>query len=138
MTTVGEFMTRRLVTMDASETLTAAARQMRDAAIGDVIVTNAGHVHGIVTDRDISVRGVAEALDPDTTALSEILSRNVITVTPHDDAVAAADLMRTYSVRRLPVLDDGELVGVISLGDLEVERDPNSVLSDISTDDPNN
>jgi CBS domain-containing protein len=138
MTTVGEFMTRRVVTMDAGETLTAAAQHMRDAAIGDVIVTNAGRVHGIVTDRDISVRGVAEALDPDTTPLSQILTQNVITVTPHDDAAAAGDLMRTYSVRRLPVLDDGELVGVISLGDLEVERDADSVLADISTDDPNN
>ncbi|NBE80383.1 CBS domain-containing protein [Micromonospora rubida] len=138
MTTVGEFMTTRLVTMDGNETLTAAAREMRDSAIGDVVVTNGTDVAGIVTDRDITVRGVAEELDPNSTRLNQITSRDVITVSQYDDTVAAADLMRTYAVRRLPVIDDGRLVGLISMGDLAVEREPQSVLADISADDPNN
>lgn len=138
MTTVGEFMTTRPLTMPASATLSDAARQMRDADIGNVIVAESDSIRGIVTDRDIAVRGVAEDLDPSTTALGEILTEQVITVAPHDDAVAAADLMRTYAIRRLPVMDDGRLVGVVSLGDLAVEREPDSVLADISTDDPNN
>jgi CBS-domain-containing membrane protein len=62
----------------------------------------------------------------------------VITVSQYDDAVAAADLMRTYAVRRLPVIDDGRLIGLVSMGDLAVEREPQSVLADISADDPNN
>ncbi|MDG4829021.1 CBS domain-containing protein [Solwaraspora sp. WMMD1047] len=138
MTTVGEFMTTRLVTMDGDETLTAAAQEMRDSAIGDVIVTNGDSVIGIVTDRDITVRGVAEQLNGDTATLNQILTQDVITVSQYDDAVAAADLMRTYGIRRLPVIEDGRLIGLVSLGDLAVEREPQSVLADISADDPNN
>ncbi|TDB98701.1 CBS domain-containing protein [Micromonospora fluostatini] len=138
MTTVGEFMTTRLVTMDGNDTLVAAARVMRDSAIGDVVVTADGGVAGIITDRDITVRGVAEQLDPESTRLNQVVSRDVITVSPYDDAVSAADLMRTYAVRRLPVVDDGRLVGLVSMGDLAVEREPQSVLADISADDPNN
>ncbi len=137
MTTVGEFMTTRLVTMDGNDTLTAAAQEMRDSAIGDVVVTDGDNVVGIVTDRDITVRGVAEDRNPATTRLNEITSKDVVTVSQYDDAVAAADLMRTYAVRRLPVIDDGRLVGLVSLGDLAVEREPQSVLADISADDPN-
>ncbi|MBE1484598.1 CBS domain-containing protein [Plantactinospora soyae] len=138
MTTVGEFMTTRLVTMDGGDTLTAAARVMRDSAIGDVIVTNGDSVIGIVTDRDITVRGVAEEMDASNATLNQILTQDVVTVTQYDDAVAAADLMRTYGVRRLPVVEDGKLIGLVSLGDLAVEREPQSVLADISADEPNN
>ncbi|ATO16786.1 CBS domain-containing protein [Micromonospora sp. WMMA2032] len=138
MTTVGEFMTTRLVTMDGNDTLTAAAQEMRDSAIGDVVVTDGDNVIGIVTDRDITVRGVAEDMNPSSTTLNQITSKDVVTVSQYDDAVAAADLMRTYAVRRLPVIDDGRLVGLISMGDLAVEREPQSVLADISADDPNN
>ena len=68
MTTVGEFMTTRLVTMDGNDTLTAAAQEMRDSAIGDVVVTDGDNVAGIVTDRDITVRAVAENMDPSSTS----------------------------------------------------------------------
>lgn len=138
MTTVGEFMTTRLVTMDGNDTLIAAAQEMRDSAIGDVVVTNGDSVVGIVTDRDITVRGVAENMDPGSTRLNQITSRDVITVSQYDDAVSAADLMRTYAVRRLPVVDEGRLIGLVSMGDLAVEREPQSVLADISADEPNN
>ncbi|MFI6824296.1 CBS domain-containing protein [Micromonospora sp. NPDC050187] len=138
MTTVGDFMTTRLVTMDANDTLTAAAQEMRDSAIGDVVVTDGDDVVGIVTDRDITVRGVAAQRDPDRTTLRQITSTDLVTVSQYDDAVAAADLMRTYAVRRLPVMDGGRLIGLISIGDLAVEREPQSVLANISADDPNN
>ncbi|WP_018585560.1 CBS domain-containing protein [Salinispora arenicola] len=138
MTTVGEFMTTRLVTMDGNDTLIAAAQEMRDCAIGDVVVTDGDSVVGIVTDRDITVRAVAENLNPASTRLNQITSRDVVTVSQYDDAVAAADLMRTYAVRRLPVVEDGQLIGLVSMGDLAVEREPQSVLADISADDPNN
>ncbi|AEB46896.1 MULTISPECIES: CBS domain-containing protein [Micromonospora] len=138
MTTVGEFMTTRLVTMDGNDTLVAAAQEMRDSAIGDVVVTDGDNVVGIITDRDITVRGVAESLDPNTTRLNQLTTKDVITVSQYDDAVSAADLMRTYAVRRLPVVEDGRLIGLVSMGDLAVEREPQSVLADISADDPNN
>ncbi|MFC7545741.1 CBS domain-containing protein [Plantactinospora sp. GCM10030261] len=138
MTTVGEFMTTRLVTMDGNDTLTAAAQEMRDRAIGDVIVTDGEDVIGIVTDRDITVRAVAEHMNPDSSQLRQIISHDIVTVSQYDDAVAAADLMRTYGVRRLPVIEEGRLIGLVSLGDLAVEREPQSVLADISADEPNN
>lgn len=131
-------MTTRLVTMDGNDTLIAAAQEMRDCAIGDVVVTDGENVVGIVTDRDIAVRAVAENMNPASTRLNEITTRDVITVSQYDDAVAAADLMRTYAVRRLPVVEDGQLIGLVSMGDLAVEREPQSVLADISADDPNN
>ncbi|GLY24864.1 CBS domain-containing protein [Micromonospora echinospora] len=131
-------MTTRLVTMDANDTLTAAAQEMRDSAIGDVVVTDGDDVVGIVTDRDITVRGVAAQRDPDRTTLRQITSTDLVTVSQYDDAVAAADLMRTYAVRRLPVMDGGRLIGLVSIGDLAVEREPQSVLANISADDPNN
>lgn len=131
-------MTTRLVTMNGNDTLSDAAREMRDAAIGDVIVMDGEEVIGIVTDRDIAVRAVAERLDPDSAVLNQIQSRDLVTVSQYDDAVAAGDLMRRYAIRRLPVIDDGRLVGVISLGDLAVEREPDSVLADISAEEPNN
>ncbi|QOC90647.1 CBS domain-containing protein [Micromonospora craniellae] len=137
MTTVGDFMTTRLVTMDGNATVAAAAQEMRDSAIGDVVVTRGDDVVGIITDRDITVRSVAADLDPNTTPLDQITSKDVITVSQYDDAVAAADLMRTYAVRRLPVIEDGRLIGLVSMGDLAVEREPQSVLADISADDPN-
>ncbi|HEX5594913.1 MAG TPA: CBS domain-containing protein [Micromonosporaceae bacterium] len=137
MTTVGEFMTTRLVTMDVNDALTNAARKMRDADIGDVIVMDGDEVSGIVTDRDIAVRAVAEQLDLDNVPLSRVQSPNLVTVSQHDDAVAAADLMRSYAVRRLPVVEHGRLIGVVSIGDLAVEREPDSVLADISAEEPN-
>ena len=137
MTTVEEFMTTRLVTMSGDDTLTEAAQKMRDSNIGDVIVTRNDDVVGVVTDRDITVRGVADMLDPQRSTLNQIISSDVVTVSRYDDAVAAADMMRTYGVRRLPVTDDGRLVGLVSIGDLAVEREPESVLADISADEPN-
>lgn len=138
MTTVRDVMTPEPLTLDAGDTLVAAAQQMRDADVGDVIVTQGGEVRGIVTDRDVTVRGVAEGLDPSTTTLTQVVTRDLVTVGPDDDVSAAVDLMRTYSVRRLPVVSDGQLVGVVSLGDLAVDGDPDSALADISADEPNN
>ena len=137
MTTVRDVMTAEPVTVDVGETLAAAARQMRDADVGDVIVTEGGSVRGIVTDRDVTVRGVAEGLDPARATVGEIVTRDLVTVGPDDDLSAAADRMRDYAVRRLPVVENGQLVGVVSLGDLAIDRDPNSVLADISADEPN-
>ncbi|MFV2102711.1 CBS domain-containing protein [Micromonospora sp. LOL_024] len=138
MTTVGEFMTTRLVTMNGDATLVEAAQEMRDSAIGDVVVMDGDNVVGIVTDRDITVRGVAENMPLDTTRLNQVTTTEVVTVSQFDNVVAAADLMRTYAIRRLPVIEDGRLIGLVSMGDLAVEREPQSVLADISADDPNN
>jgi CBS domain-containing protein len=135
---VREVMTREPLMVDINETLTAAARQMRDADVGALIVTHTGDVRGVVTDRDITVRGVADELDPGSARLADIVTRDLVAVSPNDDIETAVELMRTHAVRRLPVLDGEEPVGIVSLGDLAVERDSNSVLGQISAEEPNN
>ena len=110
---------------------------MRDIGIGDVIVQDEGHVCGIVTDRDITVRVVAEAASPNEVALIDICSRHLTAVAPGDSVEEVAELMSSRALRRLPVLDEGRPVGIVSLGDLALERDPDSVLAAISAAPPN-
>ena len=134
---VGEVMTHDPRTVDAGGSLVDAARAMREADVGDVVVIDRGRVAGILTDRDIAVRAVAEERDPRTTRVHEVCSANVVTVTQDQDLGDAIRLMREHDVRRLPVVHDGRPIGILSLGDMAVERDPDSVLADISAADPN-
>ena len=135
--TVGSVMTRDPKVLESNAPLTDAARVMRDSDIGDVILLEDGSVCGIVTDRDIVVRGIASGKDPSTTRLDEICSKDVTTVSSDTPVEEAVRLMRDRAVRRLPVVDGDRPVGVISLGDLAMERDPSSALADISEAPPN-
>ena len=134
--TVEEIMTRNPRTVDASDTVTDAARVMRDSDIGDVVVMEDGQVSGIVTDRDIVVRAVSEGRDPDSTPVSEVCTTGVETIEPEASVDDALSLMREKDIRRLPVAKNGRPVGIISLGDLAVEREPDSTLADISAASP--
>jgi len=136
-TAVREVMTRSPVTVPASAPIQEAARQMRDQAIGDVIVLKDGAICGIVTDRDITVRAVAEGRDPKSTPVGDICTEGLATVTPDASVAEAVELMRSKAVRRLPVVEGGKPIGIVSIGDLAVERDPKSALADISSADPN-
>ena len=118
---ISEVMTRDAVTLSSTETLAQAAKQMRDADVGDVIVVDGDRVVGLVTDRDIVVRGIAEDLDPFTTALTSVCTHDLVTVGPDDSIDSAVQRMREHAVRRLPVVADGKPVGVVTLGDLAVE-----------------
>ncbi len=133
---VKEVMTERPVTLDKDASLADAARSMRDQDIGDVIVVDGEAAEGMVTDRDIVIRGVAEAADPDTTRLGQVISAGLVSVAPDDPVERAIELTREKAVRRLPVLEGGKPVGVLSLGDLAVARDAGSVLADISDEPP--
>ena len=136
---IAEIMTRAPSTVDLSDSATQAARVMRDDDIGDVLVVRpGGTVFGIVTDRDLALRVVAEGLDPSTVQVEDICSRQVIGVSSRDSIDQAAEKMREHAVRRLPVIDDDQLVGIVSLGDLAIERNPESALADISEAPPNN
>ena len=130
---VRDLMTPDPVTLPASTALSDAARYMRDNEIGDVIVvTDHGKVCGVVTDRDIVVRAVAKGQHPDSTELASVCSRTVISLSPSDSTDEAVRLMREHAIRRVPIIEDGTAVGIISLGDLALERDPGSALADIS------
>lgn len=133
---IRELMTPNPVSMPGTASVHEAARAMRDADIGDVIVIEHHQVCGIITDRDIAVRVVAEAKDAATTTLADICSHSLLTVTPTDSVEEALRLMRTHTIRRLPVVEEGKAVGIVSLGDLAVERDPDSVLGEISAAPP--
>jgi CBS domain-containing protein len=110
---------------------------MRDQGIGDVLVTADGALCGVLTDRDIVIRAVAENLDLTRTALAEVCTAQIVTVHADDDAADAMELMRERAIRRLPVVQGRQPVGIISLGDLAIEQDEHSALSDISKAPPN-
>jgi CBS domain-containing protein len=134
--TVEEIMTRDPRTVNAGDPVIDAARIMRDDDIGDVIVVDDGTVEGIVTDRDIVVRGVAESGDPASTPVCEVCTTGVEALAPSATVDDALRKMREADIRRLPVVEDGRPVGIVSLGDLAVEREPDSTLADISAASP--
>ena len=128
-------MTRDPRTVNADDTIVDAARIMRDSDIGDVVVMDDGQVSGIVTDRDIVVRAIAEGRDADT-PVGEACTTGVETVDPGASVDDAVRTMEQHDIRRLPVVKNGRPVGILSLGDLAVERDPESTLADISAASP--
>lgn len=134
---VQEVMTAKPVMLQANETVVNAARKMRDENIGDVLVMKNSTLCGIVTDRDIIVRAVADGKDLNKVKLADICSQELVTITPEESVSEAAQLMRTKALRRLPVVEGDKPVGIISIGDLAVESDPKSALADISAAEPN-
>jgi len=136
---LSEVMTRDPVTVPATASLEEAARLMRDNDIGDVLVVdNTGSLYGILTDRDIVVEGIAGGTSPSSTSVDEVCSHDPVSLGPDDAIAKAAKLMSERAIRRLPIVDNGSLVGIVSLGDLALDRDPNSVLGEISEAPPNN
>lgn len=120
---VADLMTRRIVYLPEDTMLDEAAQVMRDQGIGDVVVTQGPTLTGLVTERDIVIRAIAEGLPPGKTPLSTILNRELIMVEQSATVEEAAQAMRDRSVRRLLVCDaDRELVGIISLSDIALLR----------------
>ncbi|NED96922.1 CBS domain-containing protein [Phytoactinopolyspora alkaliphila] len=134
---VSEVMTPGPITVDTEVSVQQVAQTMRDQGIGDVIVTDSTGVCGLVTDRDIVIRGLAEGGDPSSMRVGELCSRDLVTVNADDNIDEAVRVMREHAVRRLPVVQDRELVGVVSIGDLAVDQDRRSALADISAAPPN-
>ena len=134
--TVEEIMTPDPRTANVDDTVQDAARMMKDNDIGDVIVVADGQVTGILTDRDIVVRAVAEGSDASSTDVGEICTTGIEAIEPDATVDDALRTMREHDIRRLPVVKNGRPVGIVSLGDLAVERDPDSTLADISAAAP--
>jgi CBS domain-containing protein len=129
---ISGLMTRDPITMPATASILEGARAMRDSDIGAVVVLDNGKVYGIVTDRDIVVRAIAQRHDLATTKLRDICSHDLTTLAPTDTVKHAVEVMRDKAIRRLPVVENGKPVGIVSLGDLAVEREPDSALGNIS------
>jgi CBS domain-containing protein len=107
----------------ATQSLVDAAQRMRDWDVGSLPVTDddASELVAMVTDRDIVVRGIAEGCDPATTPVTHVASQQVVTLEPDQDLDDALALMAQHQVRRLPVVEDGKLVGILSQADLAIE-----------------
>src|SRR5262245_65170166 len=125
--TIKDAMSTKPASLPVSATVADAARQMRERDIGDVLVEQEGRLAGIVTDRDIVVRVMAEGRDVNS-KLGDIVSSEVVCITPAESADDAIRLMRARALRRVPVVENGRPVGIVALGDLAGGRDPRSVL----------
>jgi len=132
-----DIMSPAPVCMAPGDSVYAAAQAMQRHGTGTVLELTDGRLSGLVTDRDITVRVLAEGRDPRATRIGDICGRDLLVLGPDDDVTHAARLVRERAVRHLPVLSDGIPVGVVSVGDLALEKDATSVLSGISSAAPN-
>jgi CBS domain-containing protein len=121
MQKVSEVMSTDVQTISPDDTIEEAAQEMRDGDFGLVPVVEDEQLVGVVTDRDIAIRAVAEGKDP-STAVSEVMSEGVVWVNEDDSVEDAARIMSEHQIRRLPVVDSEQhLVGIVSLGDFAVD-----------------
>jgi signal-transduction protein with cAMP-binding, CBS, and nucleotidyltransferase domain len=128
---VKEVMSTNLIALDTSRTALDAAIAMATNNVGDVVVTDSHGICGIVTDRDLVIRVLAADKSTETT-LGEICSKDLETLRSTDTVDDAITIMREHAVRRLPVVENNQPIGIVTLGDLALERDPQSVLGAVS------
>jgi CBS domain-containing protein len=134
---VRDIMTPDPVGVYYEQTLSETARVMRDGGVGAVLVVNGDTLSGVVTDRDLVVRGLAEGMGPDS-PVGPLCSAKLVGVEADADVADAERLMGENAVRRLPVVDAGQIVGIVSMGDLVTSAgDAESPLSALSKADPN-
>ena len=136
---VADAMTERPHTISRRATAVEAAKAMLDDDVGSLpVLDDDGFLAGIITDRDITVRVVAQGLDPDATRVSEAATLRPVTLTVDQTVEDAIRLVREQDVRRIIVLQGGRAAGIVSLGDLAIERDTDSALADIASEPANN
>lgn len=136
-TPIRDVMEKNPVTLSYDSTIAEAARCMRDKDIGNVLVLKNGKLSGIVTDRDIVVRAIAQDKDTHSTKLGEICSDELATLSPEDTVDNAVNLMRKKAIRRIPIVENDKPVGIVSIGDLAISEDRSSALGGISAASPN-
>ena len=124
---VKDAMTSEVTTAAPSLSLTEAAMLMKQEDVGSVPIVDGERLVGMLTDRDIVVRGIADGSDPHAIKAGDIASRDVVSVRPDDDLDEALRLMAQHQVRRLPVVDDGHLVGVVAQADVAHEAKDKAV-----------
>jgi signal-transduction protein with cAMP-binding, CBS, and nucleotidyltransferase domain len=128
---VRDVMTTGPIGVDYYQSIGEAARTMRDWGVGAVLVVRNESLYGLVTDRDLVVRAVAEARGADE-PVGPLSSANLIGVDADADVSEAMRLMRRHTVRRLPVLEDGQVTGIVSLGDLAITDEPALAFAQLS------
>lgn len=133
---VREVMTSNVSIITTNSTIQEAANQMRNLNVGSIpICDNSRRPVGIVTDRDIVIRNVAEGMGGNT-SVDSIMSKNPISVSPETDIHQAAEIMAKHKIRRLPVVENEEIIGIVAIGDLAVRdiyaNEAGDALSNIS------
>ncbi|WP_123054784.1 CBS domain-containing protein [Clostridium sp. JN-1] len=118
---VKEIMTREVVSINFNDTIQRAAQIMKDNNVGSVPVCDSGRVIGVVTDRDISIRSAADGKDTQNQTVRDIMSTNPVIGTPEMDVKEATRIMSERQIRRLPIVENKNLVGIVALGDVAVE-----------------
>lgn len=119
---ISEVMTPHAKCIGPDSTLVEAARQMRELDVGSLPICENDRLAGMITDRDLALRGITESRDPRSTPVREVMSPGIVYIFEDQDVEEAARLMEVKQIRRLPVLNrDKRLVGIVSLGDLAVE-----------------
>jgi CBS domain-containing protein len=134
-TKVRNAMTPGVRAVAPTDSVTEAAQAMKEQDVGSLPVVEGARLVGIVTDRDIVVRAVAEGVDPRTATVGEVTSGDLVTVEPDEDLDDALKLMAQHRIRRLPVVEDGRLVGVVAQADVALEandKDAGEMLAEIS------
>jgi CBS domain-containing protein len=117
-----DIMTANVATISPQQTVAEAAQMMSQYNVGSIPVVQNGNAVGMITDRDITLRVTAKGQDGQTTTVESAMSKNVITGTPQMDVHEAANLMAQNQIRRLPVVDNGTVAGIVALGDLAVQN----------------
>jgi CBS domain-containing protein len=121
---IKDVMTSNPCSIDADKSVAYAAKMMRDEDVGLAPVVEGDKLIGMLTDRDIAIRVVAEGRNPDEVKVSEVASKQVVTIDPQQDLDEALRIMAKHQVRRLPVVEeDGRLVGVVAQADVAREGD---------------
>ena len=119
---VRDTMTGSPRSIDASTSVVEAAQLMREGHIGSLPITTDEQLVGMITDRDIAMRVVAEAADHTNTSVGDVSSRDLVTVEPDEDLDEALQLMARHQVRRLPVVENGRLVGIVAQADIALSE----------------
>lgn len=112
-----EIMQKRVVTISPDATIRDAAKKMKDYRIGYLLITNGESIKGCITDRDL-VLWLATGKEPDSTRIESIMQANIVTATPDTDVYDASKIMARKKIRRLPIVENSRLIGLVSVSDL--------------------
>ena len=115
-------MTNKLISIDCNETVLDACNKYRDHKVGCLIVTDGDQIVGIATERDFIERTICLDKDPKTTKIKEIMTPDVITIDPYDTVEKALDIIKKNNIKKLPVVSNDKLIGIVTITDLAYSR----------------
>lgn len=131
---VKDIMTTNVACVNPSTTIVEAAQLMKEHNVGSIPVCDKNSVVGIITDRDIVVRNIAKGKNSQETSVKDTMTPGVTTVTPEMDVNEVAKMMAHSQIRRVPVVEDNKLVGIVALGDIAIEAKYNTEVADTLTE----